>query len=48
VVGTVEEHVGRYRAYVEAGVQEAVVAVHVDGTPDQLEAFAPVIAAFAG
>jgi hypothetical protein len=48
VVGTVEEHVGRYRAYAEAGVQEAIVAVHVDGTPDQLEAFAPVIAAFAG
>jgi F420-dependent oxidoreductase-like protein len=47
VVGTVEEHIGRYRAYAEAGVQEAIVAVHVDGTPDQLEAFAPVIAAFA-
>jgi alkanesulfonate monooxygenase SsuD/methylene tetrahydromethanopterin reductase-like flavin-dependent oxidoreductase (luciferase family) len=48
VVGTVEEHIGRYRAYAEAGVQEAIVAVHVDGTPDQLEAFAPVIASFAG
>jgi F420-dependent oxidoreductase-like protein len=47
VVGTVEEHIGRYRAYAEAGVHEAIVAVHVDGTPDQLEAFAPVIAAFA-
>jgi F420-dependent oxidoreductase-like protein len=48
VVGTVEEQIGRYRAYAEAGVQEAVVALHVDGTPDQVEAFAPVIAAFAG
>jgi alkanesulfonate monooxygenase SsuD/methylene tetrahydromethanopterin reductase-like flavin-dependent oxidoreductase (luciferase family) len=46
VVGTVEEHVGRYRQYAEAGVDEAIVAVHVDGTPAQLEAFAPVIAAF--
>jgi F420-dependent oxidoreductase-like protein len=48
VVGTVEEHVGRYRQYAEAGVDEAIVAVHVDGTPAQLEAFAPVIAAFSG
>jgi F420-dependent oxidoreductase-like protein len=48
VVGTVEEQVGRYRAWAEAGVQEAIVALHVDGTPDQVEAFAPVIAAFAG
>jgi hypothetical protein len=29
-------------------VQEAIVALHVDGTTDQVEAFAPVIAAFAG
>jgi F420-dependent oxidoreductase-like protein len=48
VVGTVEEQIGRYRAWAEAGVQEAMVAVHLDGTPDQLEAFAPVISAFAG
>ena len=48
VVGTVEEQIGRYRAWAEAGVQEAMVALHLDGTPDQLEAFAPVIAAFAG
>jgi alkanesulfonate monooxygenase SsuD/methylene tetrahydromethanopterin reductase-like flavin-dependent oxidoreductase (luciferase family) len=46
VVGTVEEQIGRYRQYAEAGVDEAIVAVHVDGTPDQLEAFAPVIQAF--
>jgi F420-dependent oxidoreductase-like protein len=47
VVGTVEEQIGRYRAWAEAGVQDAFVALHVDGTPDQVEAFAPVIAAFA-
>jgi alkanesulfonate monooxygenase SsuD/methylene tetrahydromethanopterin reductase-like flavin-dependent oxidoreductase (luciferase family) len=46
VVGTVEEHIGRYRQYAEAGVDEAIVALHVDGTPAQVEAFAPVIAAF--
>jgi F420-dependent oxidoreductase-like protein len=46
-VATVEEHIGRYRAWAEAGVDEAIVAVHLDGTPDQLDAFAPVIAAFA-
>ncbi len=46
VVGTVEEHIGRYRQWAEAGVEEAVVALHLDGTPAQIEAFAPVIAAF--
>jgi len=46
VVGTVEEQIGRYRSYAEAGVQEAIVALHLDGTPAQIEAFAPVIAAF--
>jgi len=46
VVATVEEQIGRYRGYAEAGVQEAIVALHLDGTTSQLEAFAPVIAAF--
>ena len=46
VVGTVTEHIGRYRQYADAGVQEAIVALHLDGTPDQIAAFAPVIAAF--
>ena len=46
VVGTVEEHIGRYRQWAEAGVEEAIVALHLDGTPAQIEAFAPVIAAF--
>ena len=45
-VGTVEEQIGRYRQYAEVGVSEAIVALHVDGTPAQIEAFAPVIAAF--
>jgi hypothetical protein len=40
------EHIGRYRAWAEAGVQEAIIALHLDGTPAQVEAFAPVIAAF--
>ena len=40
VVGTVEEHVGRYRRYAEAGVDEAIVALRLDGTPAQVEAFA--------
>lgn len=47
VVGTVEEQIGRYRAWAEVGVDEAIVALHLDGTTDQLDAFAPVIAAFA-
>ena len=46
VVGTVEEQVGRYRAFAEVGVQEAIVGLHLDGTADQVEAFSPVIAAF--
>lgn len=44
--GTVEEQVGRYRAMADAGVQEAFVAVHVDGTIGQIERFGRVIAAF--
>ena len=48
VVGTVEEHIGRYRAFAEAGVQEAIVALRLDGTTAQLDAFAPVIEAFRG
>ena len=39
-VSTVEEHIGRYRAFAEAGVQEAIVALRLDGTTDQLDAFA--------
>ena len=47
-VGTVEEQIGRYRQYAEVGVDESIIAVHLDGTPAQIEAFAPVIAAFSG
>ena len=46
VVGTVEEQIGRYRTWAEAGVEEAIVALRLDGTPAQVEAFAPVVAAF--
>ncbi|MET0145445.1 MAG: TIGR03560 family F420-dependent LLM class oxidoreductase [Ilumatobacteraceae bacterium] len=45
-VATVDEHIGRYRAFAEAGVDEAIVALRLDGTTDQVEAFAPVISAF--
>jgi len=44
-VGTVEEQIGRYRQYAEVGVDEAIIALHLDGTPAQVEAFAPVIEA---
>jgi F420-dependent oxidoreductase-like protein len=47
VVGTTEEQIGRYRALAAAGVQEAIVALHLDGTRDQVDAFAPVVEAFA-
>ncbi len=46
VVASVDEHIGRYRRYAEAGVHEAVVALRLDGTVAQIEAFAPVIDAF--
>ncbi len=46
VCGSVDEQIGRYRALAEAGVQEAIVALHLDGTIGQIERFAPVIAAF--
>ena len=46
-VGTVTEQVGRYRELSDAGVQEAFVALHEDGTGAQVERFAEVIAAFA-
>jgi alkanesulfonate monooxygenase SsuD/methylene tetrahydromethanopterin reductase-like flavin-dependent oxidoreductase (luciferase family) len=43
---SVEDLIGRYRQYAEVGVEEAIVALHLDGTPTHIEAFAPVIAAF--
>jgi F420-dependent oxidoreductase-like protein len=46
VVATVDEQVGRYRDLAEAGVQQVFVALHEDGTTEQVERFAEVIAAF--
>jgi F420-dependent oxidoreductase-like protein len=43
--GTVDEQVGRYRAYAEAGVQTAIVSLP-DVADGGSERFAPVIAAF--
>ena len=43
--GTVDEQVGRYRAYAEAGVQTAIVSLP-DVAEGGIERFAPVIAAF--
>jgi len=44
---TVDEHVGRYRALAEAGVQAAIVNMPGDlATSDPITAFAPVVAAF--
>jgi probable F420-dependent oxidoreductase len=46
VVGTVVEQVGRYAELADAGVQEVYVALHEDGSGQQIERFADVIAAF--
>ena len=46
VVGTVDEQVGRFRELADVGVQQVFVALHEDGTTEQIERFAPVIAAF--
>jgi len=45
---TVEDYVGQYRELAEAGVQTAIVNVpDLDG-PEQIEAIAPIVAAFGG
>lgn len=46
VVGTVDEQIGRYRELADAGVQQVFVALHEDGSTEQVERFADVIAAF--
>ncbi len=46
VAGTVDEQVGRFRALADAGVHRVFVALHEDGTTEQIERFAAVIAAF--
>lgn len=45
--GTVDDHVGRFRALADAGVDEVIVSLADIGQPGALERFAPVIAAFA-
>jgi F420-dependent oxidoreductase-like protein len=44
--GTVDDHIGRYRQFAEAGVQTAIVNFPALDGPAELERFAPVIAAF--
>jgi alkanesulfonate monooxygenase SsuD/methylene tetrahydromethanopterin reductase-like flavin-dependent oxidoreductase (luciferase family) len=44
---SVEDHVGRYRQYAEAGVQQAIVNFPALAGPEPVAAFADVIAAFA-
>jgi alkanesulfonate monooxygenase SsuD/methylene tetrahydromethanopterin reductase-like flavin-dependent oxidoreductase (luciferase family) len=46
VMGTVDEQVGRFRALADAGVHEVFVALHEDGSTEQIERFRDVIAAF--
>jgi alkanesulfonate monooxygenase SsuD/methylene tetrahydromethanopterin reductase-like flavin-dependent oxidoreductase (luciferase family)/predicted kinase len=46
VVGTAHEQIGRFRELADAGVQEVFVALHEDGTGEQVERFARVIDAF--
>jgi hypothetical protein len=44
--GTVDDHIGRYLALADAGVETAIVALPDGWTPGALETFARVIAAF--
>ena len=46
VAGTAEEQIGRYRELADAGVEEVFLALHEDGTGEQIERFAEVTAAF--
>lgn len=44
--GTVDDQIGRFRALAEAGVGTAIVSLpDLDGTPDAIERFTPVVAA---
>ncbi len=45
--GTTDDHIGRFRALAEAGVEEVIVSLADVGDPGAVERFAPVIAAFA-
>lgn len=44
--GTPDDHIGRYRALAEAGVQQAIVSLADVGHPGSVRAFGPVIEAF--
>ena len=44
--GTPDDHIGRFRALAEAGVDEVIVSLADIGEPGALDRFAPVIAAF--
>ncbi|MFZ6003539.1 MAG: TIGR03560 family F420-dependent LLM class oxidoreductase [Actinomycetota bacterium] len=46
VVGTVDEQIGRFRSLADAGVRQVFVALHEDGTTEQIERFSKVIEAF--
>lgn len=46
-VGTVQDHVGRYRLLAEAGVETAIVSLPLASRPGELEQFAEVISDFA-
>jgi alkanesulfonate monooxygenase SsuD/methylene tetrahydromethanopterin reductase-like flavin-dependent oxidoreductase (luciferase family) len=46
-VGTVEDHIGRYRLLAEAGVETAIVSLPLAAKPGALETFAKVVSAFA-
>ncbi len=46
MVGTVEEHIGRFRELAEAGVQTAIVRMAPTVDVAAVERFAPVVAAF--
>jgi F420-dependent oxidoreductase-like protein len=43
---SIEDHIGRCRAYAEAGVDEVIVTIPSLASPEPLERFAEVIAAF--
>jgi F420-dependent oxidoreductase-like protein len=44
--GTTDDHIGRFRALAEVGVDEVIVSLADIGDPGAVERFAPVIAAF--
>ena len=45
---SVEDHVGRYRQFAEAGVQTAIVNMPAVPTPEAVRAFADVVSRFGG